>query len=218
MSYPSLAFDTAANQALRIPELLETILQNLPQRDILLAQRVSRSFNTTISGSIRLQRALFLAPDKTLENHPASVTYTSARKPENNRLLFRAFPCSLPTVTLAIINDAPNREELASGRGGHQHSSWDVCVAFPADKAQVPAHPSASWRRMYLSQPPCRTLHLVRRWQKSAQAVIEREDGITMGELYDEVGKGKDVWPPGFVSSDRDWHFEGSVLDVRSDL
>lgn len=43
---------------------------------------------------------------------------------------------------------------------------------------------------------------------------IEREEGITMGDFVYEVTKGAashGAWSQGFVGSDRDWHFEGSV-------
>lgn len=43
---------------------------------------------------------------------------------------------------------------------------------------------------------------------------IERKSGITMGDFVYEVTKGaasNGAWNEGFVGSDRDWHFEGSV-------
>ena len=43
-------------------ELLEAILLFLPIRDVLLAQRISKQWHFTITGSRRLQRALFLDP------------------------------------------------------------------------------------------------------------------------------------------------------------
>lgn len=45
-------------------ELFEAILICLPVRDLLLAQRVSRRWRDVIARSIKLQRALFLVPDK----------------------------------------------------------------------------------------------------------------------------------------------------------
>lgn len=205
MSYPSLVNESAADQVLRIPELLESILQNFTQRELLLAQRVSRRFNSTINGSIRLQRALFLAPDWSRDPR---------RKPENNRLLLRAFPGCYPTVTLVIKHDKPSREDLAVGRQGSEHWSWDVCISFPADKKPAANdkvdYAGASWRRMYLCQPPCPTLHLVRRWQRSTHAAIERSAGITMGDFYDEATTVQ-AWHSSYISSDRDWHFEGNI-------
>ncbi|TKA74005.1 hypothetical protein B0A55_07745 [Friedmanniomyces simplex] len=212
--------DSAASQVLRLPELLELVLLHLSQKDLLLSQRTSRSFRNTVKGSIVLQRALFLAPDWKLEGRAFdaySTTNRPGQKPENNRLLLRAFPGNYPTVSLVIVNDSPTPMEFATGRRGSEHWSWDVCVSFPADKLPtcVPAvsYPEASWRRMYLSQPPCADLYLARRYQRSTRPAMVRENGITMGELFDEsiCAKEKANWHVSYISSDRDWHFEGNI-------
>ncbi|KAK4965373.1 hypothetical protein LTR42_012129 [Elasticomyces elasticus] len=54
----------AAQQVLDLPELLESILLILPMRDLLLAQRVSKTFQQVILSSPHIQRALFFAPGK----------------------------------------------------------------------------------------------------------------------------------------------------------
>ena len=51
-----------AHRVLNTTELLEMILLELPMRDILLSQRVDKNFETTIKHSLKLQRAVFLAP------------------------------------------------------------------------------------------------------------------------------------------------------------
>lgn len=53
---------SAMNQVLTTYELLESILLELPLRDVLLAQRVSETFKDIINNSLPLQRQLFLAP------------------------------------------------------------------------------------------------------------------------------------------------------------
>ncbi|KAF2770613.1 hypothetical protein EJ03DRAFT_326239 [Teratosphaeria nubilosa] len=217
--------ESSINQVFRLPELLELILLNLPQRDILLCQRTSRNFRQTVEGSIRLQRALFFAPDWNLRgrsNDPYAATNRSdRRKPENNRILRRAFDANYPTVTLHIENHAPIPSESAIGKRGSERWTWDVCISFPAGD-KTPTHrpavdyPEASWRRMYISQPPPQTLHLVRRWQKSLNAAIECEEGITMGGFYEccraqNLKKTTDSWHESYVGSDGDWHMEGNI-------
>ena len=209
--------DSAITQVFLLPELLETILLNLPQKDILLSQRASRSFRHTTTGSIRLQKALFFAPDWKFECRAFDAYAKNnrpGRRPENNRLLLRAFPGCYPTVTLVIVNDAPTPTDQEMGRRGSEHWSWDVCISFPADQAPntkaAVLYPEASWRRMFLSQPPCTSLHLVRRWQRSLNPAIVREEGIKMGEFVDEATKTQD-WHSSYISSDRDWHFEGNI-------
>ncbi|KAH9845451.1 F-box domain-containing protein 9, partial [Teratosphaeria destructans] len=122
MDHPA---ESSITQVLRLPELLELILLHLPQRDILLCQRTTRHFRQTVEGSIRLQRALFLAPDWHLHGrasppYAATTTPPSDRrtKPENNRILRRAFDANYPTVTLHIENHAPIPSESAVGQRG----------------------------------------------------------------------------------------------------
>jgi len=63
---------------------------------------------------------------------------------------------------------------------------------------------------MYLSQPPCTSLHLVRRWQRSSKVAMEHAAGITMGDFFDRC-QTPENWHRSFISSDRDWHFEGNI-------
>lgn len=213
---------TASHQVFHVPELLELILLQLSQKDILLSQRTSRSFRHTVLGSPRLQKALFFTPEWNFAGRVLNA-YTHnnqpGRKPENNRLLLRAFPGCYPTVTLVIEHDDPTTHDIAIGRRGSEHWSWEVCISFPADKTPntKPAvlYPEASWRRMFLSQPPCTSLHLMRRWQRSLNPAMVREGGIRMGEFVDEAtkttGNRHTNWHNSYISSDRDWHFQGNV-------
>ncbi|KAK3617181.1 hypothetical protein LTR56_025461 [Elasticomyces elasticus] len=51
-----------ADEVMHFPELLETILVNLPTRDLLFASRICKTWKSTIDSSPRIQRALFLKP------------------------------------------------------------------------------------------------------------------------------------------------------------
>jgi hypothetical protein len=213
---------SSATRVFNIPELLESILQHLSTKDLLLSQRASRAFRYTTQGSIRLRRKLFLQPDWNLEGRlfdAYSADNRPGRKPENNRLLLRAFPGCYPTITLVIASDGAQGGQM-SFRRGSEHWSWDVCISFPADqKPNTPPavdYPEASWRKMYLSQPPCQSLYLVRRWQRSLRPAMIREGGITMGDFFEEATKAEPgcedrKWHQSYISSDRDWHFEGNI-------
>lgn len=200
---------SAASRVFAIPELLETILQYLLPKDLLLSQRTTRSFHSTTQGSIRLRRKLFLEPDWNLEGRVFDAYKPGnrpGRKPENNRLLLRAFPGCYPTITLVILRDgisAGGQTTFATGIR-REEWSWDVCMSFPADRkpdvAPAVEYPEASWRKMLLSQPPCKSLYLVRRWQRGRRPAIEREGGVRMGDLFDEVTKED----PG--CGERKWH------------
>ena len=219
---PSTCEWTATEQVFHLPELLEMILLQLSQKDILLSQRTSQSFRHTTLSSPRLQKALFFSPEWNFGGrvfNDYSHNNRPGQKPENNRLLLRAFPGSYPTVTLVIENDNPTTQDLDVGRTGIEHWSWEVCISFPADQPPntKPAvlYPEASWRRMFLSQPPCTSLHLVRRWQRSLNPAIVRGSGIKMGEFVNEAtkttGDGHRNWHHSYISSDRDWHFGGGI-------
>ncbi|GAB7354501.1 hypothetical protein MBLNU459_g4970t1 [Dothideomycetes sp. NU459] len=100
-------------------------------------------------------------------------------------------------------------------RGATGHWSWDVNITFPADRLPTtdPAvlYAGASWRSMFICQPPCTTLHLVRRWQRAADPAIECPGGITMDVFMAKATKAKEAWNQLFIASDRDWHFEGPI-------
>lgn len=227
---------SAVATVLAVPELLELILLQLPQKDLLLSQRTSRCFRETISGSLRCQRALFFAADYKHSTHACDSVWDSAsdsRRPENNRLLLRALPGSYPTLTLVVLNDSsmPHRRDSAAfvEDGAEQPAvkeqhTWTVCVSYPSTGEPEVHHPSvkypeASWKRMLMCQPPTTALHLVRRWQRSSNAAIfyhSEEDGgggITMGQFCEEASRGlrEGGWHGSYAGIDRDWHFEGRV-------
>ncbi|TKX20789.1 F-box domain-containing protein 9 [Elsinoe australis] len=96
--------------------------------------------------------------------------------------------------------------------------AWNVNVSFPANalltaQQENPAiaYEHASWRKMYMSQPPATELHLCRRWQRAAQPAVVVETGITMEDLAGAAQDSKRAWNEVFISSDRDWHLEGPI-------
>ncbi|KAK8208993.1 hypothetical protein M8818_003957 [Zalaria obscura] len=165
-------------------------------------------------------------------------------RPKNNRMLRRVLDGAYPTVTLKVTDSNPepprkssDQEMTSDGtlmseeapsdgaftparRRSAGHWSWDLNISYPADH---PPHTDlalqyekASWRRMYLSQPPCTALHLVRRWQRTAEPVLENPEGIKMGEFVDVAAK-LSLTPYNrlFKASDGDWHFEAPIKCSR---
>ncbi|KAI5362108.1 Putative F-box-like domain superfamily protein [Septoria linicola] len=229
------SLQSPCRRVFHIPELLETILAQLSMRDLLLSQRTARCVRDTVQSSILLRRKLFLEPDWKHEDRLfnagdglAGKLSRPGRKPENNRMLLRAFPGCYPTITLVFMNDGADRQARFTGSNHGTESSkkatvqwsWDLCISFPADgKPAVPVpvdYAEASWRDMYLSQPPCQELYLVRRWQRGLKPAIIRDGGIKMGDLIAEATKPVPAcegtnWHTSYISSDRDWHFEGNI-------
>lgn len=233
---------TAPQRALETPEILEMILRSLPAIDLLLLQRTSRLWYGLIASSPQLQRTLFMRPDWDLEgkrNDPSRPINKPGERPRNNLLLRKVLGGAYPTMTLKMVSSDLQEEddylvrdpwELSpdfrprrpddKAPGGHW--AWDISIAFPADRlptspASCPAihYENASWRKMYLSQPPATSLHLCRRWQRASDAAIEDEQGITMGTFMDKASKAKESWNERFIGSDRDWHFEGPIRCSR---
>ncbi|PNS18044.1 hypothetical protein CAC42_4003 [Sphaceloma murrayae] len=96
--------------------------------------------------------------------------------------------------------------------------AWTVNVSFPTDtlisaqkERPAIAYECASWRKMYMSQPPATELHLCRRWRRAEQPAVAMRTGITMDDLVRAARDGGRVWNEGFISSDRDWHLEGPI-------
>lgn len=217
---------TTLSRVFLVPELLEGILSNLEIKDLLFVQRVSRAFRVTIQGSPRLRKRLFLEPrwNRAMCQTTSALPVEKAQiKPVNNRLLLRAFPSSFPSIASVKRANHPDLIGLSSSTPCSQedeHWSWDVCISFPADdsRGRHPAvdYPEASWRKMQLCQPACQSLYHVRRYQRRIWPAIVREGGITMGDFVDEVSKTIPMcldrqWPESWISSDRDWHFEGNI-------
>lgn len=81
---------------------------------------------------------------------------------------------------------------------------------LPTEDAAV-LYEKASWRRMYLCQPPCTELYLARRWCRAARPAIVSKEGITMETFIEKANKARGLWNQLFISSDGDWHFEGPM-------
>lgn len=178
--------------------------------DVLIAQRASRHFRNTIQGSITLRRKIFIEPDWTLvgkvfdAHKPGNI---QGKGPRTNNILLRAFPGSFPSTTLMIHNDGASAGGQASDK--REEWAWLVCLAYPAYLRHPPlapklAHPEASWRKMFLAQPPCREMYLAQRHKRGGKPAINCKGGVTMGDFIDEVTKDRPScegrrWPKDFV-------------------
>lgn len=143
-------------------------------------------------------------------------------------MLRRVLDGRYPTVTLKISNKDEEEDTGVSAPEGtfgidvtrkskpeSGHWSWDVNITYPADMLPTtsPAilYENASWRKMYICQPPVTSLHLIRRWQRSSTPAMECETGITMDFFMEKASKAKEAWGQLFIGGDRDWHFEGAI-------
>lgn len=153
------------------PELLEAILDQLPPRELLQAQRISRSFQSVIKTSPTLQQALYLRPALAKTSGEWSI----------NPLLRDLF---LPWLVIAENRwGMPSYDALGL---------LDWVTDSRRKKAML--HADATWRRMFLIQPPPTTLKIVQFCHSQGGDFIsdgdvsfddEEQDGVTMGALYD---------------------------------
>jgi len=148
-------------------------------RDLLLTQRMNRQFKAVIENSTPIQRALFFEP----EDEPQPVEGSVPDPPRINPLLadytnWRKIP--LLQANGAYLIDFPQCEyrslaqspslalricQSSLSADDKKYTIYIVLKAMPPnfpDRATTiyPAkYINGSWRRMYLSQPPCEVDH-----------------------------------------------------------
>ncbi|KAK4632360.1 hypothetical protein CLAFUR4_02831 [Fulvia fulva] len=133
-------------------ELLESILQYLPMRDVLLNQRVSIHWRDLIQTSPQLRRQTFLG-------------FVPVKKVTNNNL--SSFVCNHKSPAASFCGSSITSENPVSTTSSKASTSSLVHFnpVFPAEgdiirmrTSQFRGKPEStkSWLDMYLTQPPCR--------------------------------------------------------------
>ncbi|KEQ67512.1 uncharacterized protein M437DRAFT_61911 [Aureobasidium melanogenum CBS 110374] len=227
----------AAQRVLETPELLEMILAELHPCQLLVSQRVNTLWHDLISNSPQLQQLLFMRPSwpkaKPFDSHLSCEANRPSPRPRNNMMLRRVLGGRYPTFTPRVTSQKDEEEYADKGveapdanpddissiprsvTSPSSYWTWDVNVMYPSDKLPTEdaavLYEKASWRRMYLCQPPCTELYLARRWCRAARPAISSEDGITMETFIEKATKARELWNQLFISSDGDWHFEGPM-------
>lgn len=185
----------AATRVLLTGELIEEILQHVDMQTILVsAQRVCRKWNATVTCSHRIQRLLFFEPLPEAEPHPSDDA--AGPSMEVNPLLLRHFwflfasddqwsgsspekPLRTPINLDAMVFDEWNAKPSIASGDRRDNESF--------------AEPSASWRRMLVSQPPPRKVGYIKeyghlaRMGPSQHYIITLPDGLRMGLLWDSI-------------------------------
>lgn len=167
---------TAAHQVLELPELLEHILFYVSEQDLLLAQRVSKTFRDVIIGSSLLQQRLFFRP--ALQRDVEQVSFIS------NPLLVKRF---WPWYKMSASYIWGTWKSDAFDALQWNLNDWTF---------QAYAREDASWRRMLVVQPGIIRLRV---WKittdsdrtrdkiQHAELTIQPNQGLRMGILYDLV-------------------------------
>ncbi|KAK5714981.1 hypothetical protein LTR15_010397 [Elasticomyces elasticus] len=127
-----------AEQVFLPPELVEIILLQLPMKDLLLSQRVCKTWKAVVESSSGIQKALFF----TAGNQQTTV---AADRPKTNAYI--GYPCICYSCTKTRTSKTLNPLLFTSIRDDGRVTGLELLV----DKD---LHPQASCRRMLLSQPP----------------------------------------------------------------
>ncbi|KAL4737422.1 hypothetical protein BDV11DRAFT_171968 [Aspergillus similis] len=190
-------------KACLLPEIIEAILSRLPQRDLLLAQRISRTWREVISRSRVLQQRLFFQTNRpclqSRETFPVDF----------NPLLQELFPAFFPDdETLDWENPCigTSCDSYPTGPDMLRAQAW-----FKSEtRRREVLRSDASWRRMFPSDPAPR-LGTMDIWLCCAGDLIaatvaskyRRDDqsmGSRMGLLWDAIIFVMDDNPLGWFS------------------
>ncbi|KAF2804550.1 uncharacterized protein BDZ99DRAFT_502427 [Mytilinidion resinicola] len=163
---------TASTAVLSTPELLETILHQLPPPSLLYAQLTNRLFHTLISASPLLQSDLFfrIPPPSSISN---SLPNTTSPALTLNPLLTTAFPGWLTPLPPDLLN----AQEAKRPIGLYEKSSEQMFIMLPwLQRREAFKRKGASWRRMFVSSPPVRKIEVrkieVRRRGESMEVAV----------------------------------------------
>lgn len=198
---------TAAERVLELPELLERILLLVPMRDLLFSQRVSKFWQALIGNSLPLQQALFFKPIMKFKPFTALLVDRHPRKSYDG-------PCILQAVSpggkhgieqgatlvaeanpLLVWQDRWFDEEihevcpLALVREAFRYQASIMIFNLPMEKQSSEMQPS--WKRMYLSQPPCEVAWVqyadYTRDEEWAHWRVEVPGGVKLGHVAEEM-------------------------------
>ncbi|KAK4498551.1 hypothetical protein PRZ48_011209 [Zasmidium cellare] len=138
---------TPQQKVFNTAELLEEVLLYLPMKDVLLDQRVCKTWKNGIDGSIKLQKALFMRPAGEIEVEESKL-YDPYDIEVETRYYFATKTCFINPLLLS-----------KHGKGGVAHlvvgeltNEWDLPPSV--------LYPQASWRRMLVTQPPLPVIRL----------------------------------------------------------
>ena len=188
-------------------ELLEAILCRLPCKDLLFAQKVCRSWRATINGSVKLQKALFLAGT----HLPLADTGSSSEFDEDgfhiNALEHFAFVAGPSSTGLEICKVGENFESVLLNpmiqqlcKQERQAGTSAIAIFCYDGEDQRSSGPRSSWKKMLLTQPPLRemewylwpvlntdTSSQTERLHSTTVFTVMNKTGVTMQDLIDAL-------------------------------
>lgn len=181
-------------------ELLENILLFLPLRQLLCVQRVNRSWQACIKGSVNARRALFLQAshgdtvywqqvEEGADPHDGgSGKWVFSNSPDQ-----QIFPSLNPIARELFLENYDNHRPFlhhgfTSPEYGPKYNKREdnTVLSGPRNTRHYQAlhYDDASWRNMLIMQPPCGKL--VMSCSKSKYS-IESQHGLTFGDILSQL-------------------------------
>lgn len=203
MDMDSTSSAVALTQVLDVPELLENILSFLPDREILTSvQRVSKTWRSSIIGSPRIQRSLFLSKGKkpavspmrfTGDNLEAIFGWAIYDSSVTTNHLFQdchsLYPKCRLNYRVGHFDMARHFDILVKQTGSHPTDYWIDVDMYPKGEPAFAHEPNLSWRKMQLCDPPITTVSFeaksgdnnVLSSVSDIYATLFDKDGVTLG-------------------------------------
>lgn len=189
----------------QIPELLENVLVHLPLKVLFQVQRVSRQFRDTVQQSPSIQTKLWLRPSIRKSKQQWELTRFQSPPPKHN---FSRHDTTQPQNTIhlytpavlhPLVGTALKREYYAD----HYHKTTSPPTASrkhikireflnsinPTNPASPPSCSTASWKSMFLTDPPCTHAQLFVTWDHDPQRLgllhspLVVDSGIKLGDV-----------------------------------
>ena len=185
-----------AARVFAIPELLEAILILLQPQDILISQRVARTWNKTIYGSKRIRQALFVEPEPVKRAWVSRLHVDDEEAGESNSFKVGKYAVTqISAKQLSQLQDVPNEHERISikaqlntmlhVRGHWKHMTLDDRIErgeglrLGRTKKNILGY----GRQMFLTQPPCKEVFIWTDWGQSKR--VYNEDGVRFWQVLE---------------------------------
>ncbi|KAK3631969.1 hypothetical protein LTR56_012443 [Elasticomyces elasticus] len=181
---------TPQDRLFGVAELLENVLLGLPLRDLLLSQRVCRTWRGNVKQSSMIQRALFLKPSATI-TMISHLVYGSESKHEIHeihRCRDTSTEHTLPLMCRGKI--FPTLNPLASEYLSEHDPFCRLRLTSDELLGQIAdSTSSASIGNMYLTHPPMREawLHCKSWAYASCCHQLRNEAGLTVKDLVTQI-------------------------------
>lgn len=181
---------TATHAVLFTPELLCNIISQLPLADIVTTTGVCHFWRNAVAADPQVQKALFLKPEEVrrgqffLSNDSQLDEFLSEVKSGDAiKDVTKMDACHIIGRVHPYLAKICNTWFLMRG----SVENMDTIATAPNFN-----HPDGSWRRMFITQPPCQTVMIMVETEDNEEKWVNNFryrdiDGVRLGGLYDRM-------------------------------